>query len=107
MVDKSHPSPGITTGIALQAGYVVRIPVVAFGMSLGLFLAITFILCVGFDLIFPEVAMYETWSKLLPGFTWLSFPSFLLGLVETFAYGWYVAMIFGPLFNYFAARWSR
>jgi hypothetical protein len=80
-----------------------RIPVIAFGLSLGLFLAITYVLCVGFDLLFPGQAMYQTWLRLLPGFTWLTWPSFLLGLVESFAYGWYVALIFGPLFNFFAS----
>lgn len=82
-----------------------RIPVLALGMSLGLFLAITFTLCVGFDLIFPGRAMYETWLRLLPGFTWLSGPGFLLGLAESFAYGWFFALVFGPLFNLFAGRW--
>jgi hypothetical protein len=81
-----------------------RIPLVIFGLSLGLFLAISYVLCVGFDLIFPGQAMYQTWLRLLPGFTWLTWPSFVLGLVESFAYGWYVALIFCPLFNFFAAR---
>lgn len=96
----------IGPGTRLPAAESPRIPVPAFGMSLSLFLAITFVLCVGFDLLFPEMAMYEIWSKLLPGFTWLSWPSFLLGLIESFAYGWYVALILGPLFNFFARRWS-
>ena len=73
-------------------------------MSLGLFLAITFVLCVLFDLWFPEMAMYETWLRLLPGVIWFTWPSFFLGLAESFAYGWYVALIFAPLFNFFAAR---
>lgn len=81
-----------------------RIPVFAFGMSLGLFLAITFVLCVGFDLMFPGMAMYESWMRFLPGFTWLSWPSFALGLIESYAYGWYVALVLGPLFNFFSAR---
>lgn len=81
-----------------------RLPVAALGMSLGLFLAITFVACVGFDLLFPAQAMAKVWMPLLPGFVWLSWSSFLLGLLESFAYGWYVALIFGPLFNYFAAR---
>ena len=76
-------------------------------MSLGIFLAVTFVLCVLFDLWFPEAAMYETWLKLLPGFTWLTWPSFFLGLAESFAYGWYIALIFGPLFNLFASRFNR
>jgi 2TM family of unknown function (DUF5676) len=91
-------------GIPLHpSGEAPRIPLVAFGLSLGLFLAITYVLCVGLDLIFPGQAMYQTWLSLLPGFTWLTWPSFVLGLIESFAYGWYVALIFCPLFNFFAA----
>lgn len=94
------------SGTVLDGTRSLRIPVFVLGTSLGLFLAVTFVLCVVFDLIFPEQAMYQTWLRLLPGFTWLTWPSFLLGLVESFAYGWYVALIFGPLFNFFAARWA-
>ncbi len=71
------------------------------GNALGAFLAISFTLCVAFDLLFPGFAMYAAWEKLLPGFTWISVASFLLGLVETFAYGWYAAVIFVPLYNCF------
>lgn len=89
----------------LKAEYQVkpRIPIVVFGLSLGIFFSITFVLCVSFDLLFPDQAMYKTWLKLLPGFTWLSWPSFFLGLGESFAYGWYVALVFCPLFNFFAS----
>ncbi len=83
---------------------VPRIPLVAFGLSLGLFLTITYLLCVGFDLLLPDQSMHESWQRFLPGFVWLTWPGFLLGLVESFAYGWYVALIFCPLFNFFAAR---
>ncbi|MCB1519126.1 MAG: hypothetical protein KDJ37_00965 [Hyphomicrobiaceae bacterium] len=95
------------SGTRLPVSDVPRIPVFAFGMSLGLFLALTYVLCVGFDLLFPGMAMYESWLRFLPGVTWLTWPSFLLGLVESFAYGWYVALVFGPLYNFFAARSTR
>lgn len=95
-----------SSGTPLVATQAPRIPVFAFGMGLGLFIAITFALCVGFDLLFPGMAMYQTWLRLLPGFTWLTWPSFLFGLAESFAYGWYVALVFGPLFNFFARRWA-
>ncbi|MDA8093283.1 MAG: DUF5676 family membrane protein [Betaproteobacteria bacterium] len=65
-----------------------RIPLVTFGLSFGLFLAITYVLCVGFDLLFPAQSMHQSWQSLLPGFAWLSWSSFLLGLVESFAYAW-------------------
>ncbi len=91
-------------GTPLPARLAPRISVAALGMSLGIFLALTFVLCVLFDLWLPEQEMHQTWQRLLPGFTWLSWPSFFLGLVESFAYGWYVALIFGPLYNVFAAK---
>ncbi|MHB1666445.1 DUF5676 family membrane protein [Thiomonas sp.] len=84
-----------------------RLPVAALGMSLGIFLAITFAACVAFDILFPGQAMYRSWLRLLPGFIWLSWSSFLLGLAESFGYGWFVALIFGPLFNYFAAKLTQ
>jgi hypothetical protein len=94
-------------GTRLPVEAVPRIPIVALGMGLGIFLTITFVLCVVFDLMFPGMAMYESWLRFLPGVTWLTWPSFFLGLIESFAYGWYVALIFGPLYNYFAARSGR
>ncbi len=91
-------------GTQLPGRIVPLIPVVSLGMSLGTFIALTFVLCVLFDLWFPALAMNSVWGKLLPGFTWISWPSFFLGLVESFGYGWYIALIFGPLFNFFSAR---
>jgi hypothetical protein len=44
-------------------------------------------------------------TTFLPGFELLSWRSFCLGLVESFAWGWYVALIFGPLYNFFARHW--
>ncbi len=84
-----------------------RISLYALGMSLGLFLVISFVLCVLFDLLFPGYAMNRVWAPLFPGFTWLSWPSFLIGLVESFAYGWYIAVILCPLYNIFAARAAK
>ncbi len=97
----------ITSGTPITINESPRLPVLALGMSLGLFIAVTYMLCVAFDLLFPSMAMYQTWLQLLPGFTWLSWPSFILGLAESFAYGWYVALVFAPLFNFFSRRWNR
>ena len=74
------------------------------GLTLGTFFSITFVLCVVFDLIFPGQAMYEAWIRLLPGFTWISWGSFFLGVIESFLYGFYVALVFVPLYNFFGAK---
>ena len=81
-----------------------HIPVFALGTSLSLLFAITFVVCVVFDLLFPTLAMRDVWLPLLPGVTWLSWQSFALGLIESIAYGWYVALIFGPAYNWLASR---
>lgn len=81
-----------------------RIRVIAFGTSLSLFLIISYILCVVFDLLFPAYAMHLAWAPLLPGFVWLTWTGFLIGLIGVLAYAWYIALIFGPLYNFFATR---
>ena len=79
----------------------------AIGHASSLFLAIRFALCVAFDLLFPAHAMYQAWQKLLPGFEWISLKSFLVGLVESYGYGWYFTLIWVPLYNFFAGRSKR
>jgi hypothetical protein len=83
---------------------VRRLRFVPVGMSLGLLLAISYVLCVALGLIWWDAGLHQPWLQFLPGFTWLSPGTFLLGLVESFAYGWYVALVFVPLFNFFSTR---
>ena len=93
-------------GVPLSAHAARTIPVFALGLSLSLFLAISYVLCVIGYLVFPGLPInHAALAIFLPGFELLSWPTFLLGLVESFAYGWYVALIFGPLYNFFATRW--
>lgn len=51
--------------------------------------------------------MYQAWIRLLPGFEWISWRSFLLGLIESFLYGIYVALVFVPLYNFFKGRLEK
>lgn len=80
-----------------------RISLTAIGHATSLLFAISFSLCVIFDLLFPEYAMYKSWYKLLPGFEWISWKSFFIGLIESYGYGWYFALIWVPLYNVFSA----
>lgn len=81
-----------------------RLAIVPVGLSLGLFLAITYVLCVLFGLLISERGIHQLLAQLVPGFTWITWPSFFLGLVWSFILGWYVAVVFVPLFNFFSAR---
>jgi len=80
------------------------ISLTAVGHATSLFLAVTFILCVLWGLLLPEYVMYPSWRILLPGFEWLSWRSFILGLVESWSYGWYFALIWVPIYNFFAGH---
>ncbi len=89
----------------LPAQAAPRIPVFALGMALSVSLAITYLICVLGYLFFPNLPIqHSALATFLPGFTLLSWPSFFLGLLESFGWGWYVALVFGPLYNFFAAR---
>ena len=80
------------------------IPVVPLGIALSGLLGISFVVCVLGYLLFPDLPIAHSALPLfLPGFTLLSWSSFCLGLFESIAWGWYIALVFAPLYN-FAAR---
>jgi hypothetical protein len=82
-----------------------KLRIVPVGHTLSVFLVITYLLCVIFGLLVPaEFHMYQAWTPLLPGFEWLTWPGFLFGLVDSYVYGWYIAVLFVPLFRFFARR---
>ncbi|MEK1855720.1 MAG: hypothetical protein AAAC48_28630 [Phyllobacterium sp.] len=81
-----------------------RLPIVPLGLSVGSFFVITYVLCVLFGILVADRGMHQLLPQLLPGFTWITWPSIFLGLAWSFLYGWYVAVVFGPLFNFFSAR---
>ncbi len=73
------------------------------GLSLSAIFALTYALCVIWDLVFPGWAMYRIWQGLFPGFSW-SVAGFLVGLVETIIYSFYAAVVFVPAYNYLHRR---
>jgi hypothetical protein len=102
----ADPQAGRPLSIPLPTYTPRTIPVLALGMALSLFLVISYVLCVMGYLVFPGLPVnHAALAIFLPGFELLSWPTFLLGLVESFAWGWYITLIFGPLYNFFATRW--
>ena len=76
--------------------------------SLGIFMAITFILCVLYGLVVPQRlhGMSDFLEAVLPAFKWLTFGGFLLGIVESFLYGAYIGIVFVPIHNFLSKRIS-
>ena len=75
--------------------------------ALGIFTAISFVLCVIYGLIVPpSLHMAVLLEMVLPAFKWLTFWGFWLGLIESFLYGAYVGLVFVPIYNFLARRWG-
>jgi hypothetical protein len=51
---------------------------------------------------FPRA--HASLSIFLSGFELLSWRSFFLGLIESFIWGWYIAVVLAPLYNFFGRR---
>jgi hypothetical protein len=82
----------------------IRLSIVPLGLSLASFLVITYVLCVLFGIFVSERGLHQLFSQVMPGFTWITWWSFCLGLLWSFILGWYIAVVFAPLFNFFGAR---
>lgn len=75
--------------------------------SLGLFTAVSFVLCVIYGLVTPQTLHMHTFLEaVLPAFKWLTWWGVLLGLVESFLYGVYAGLVFVPIYNFLHKRWS-
>ena len=75
------------------------------GLSLSTFFAISYVICIMGYLLMPDFPVrHEALAIFLPGFQLLSWQSYFLGLIESFVWGWYIAAVFAPLYNFFGRR---
>lgn len=93
------------TQASSQPSVFRTVPVVTLGMSLSLFFALSFVLCVLGYLVMPGLPVrHEALALFLPGFELLTWQGFVIGLAESYAWGWYIALVFGSIYNFFARR---
>ncbi len=72
------------------------ISIITLGLSFSVFFASTYSICIVGYLLLPGLPVqHAALSIFLPGFDLLSWRSFFLGLVESFIWGWYIAVVFG------------
>lgn len=73
--------------------------------TLAVFAAVVFALDMLFGVLLPNWwVMQKAYELLLPGFIFISWGAFLLGLVESFIGGFLTAVLFVPIYNYFVSR---
>ncbi len=102
MTVQSNPSPDGRASGPSQSLAKTPIDISSLGWALSSFFVITYTLCIAFGVVIPDWEMHRPWLQFFPGFEWLTIQGFVIGLVEAFIYGWYVAVVFGPLYNFFA-----
>lgn len=68
--------------------------------ALGLTAALLYLLCIAYGLTNPSSGhMREFLTIALPGFEWLTWKGFLIGLVKSFLTGVLVGLIYAPVYN--------
>ena len=104
MQSMAGPRPGAQSDVSR----VGAIPIVTLGLSLSLFFVISYVICIAGYLWVPGFPVqHAALSIFLPGFELLSWRSFCLGMAESFIWGWYIALVFGSLYNFFSRRIER
>jgi hypothetical protein len=68
--------------------------------SLGTFLVVAYLACLALALVVPDRGLHAAWLQFFPGFTW-TWQGILIGLAESFVYGWVSGVVFAPIFNFF------
>jgi len=82
------------------------IPIITLGRAFSAFFIVSYTICILGYLLFPAFPVqHELLTIFLPGFRLLSWHTFFLGLIESFIWGWYIAVVFGAIYNFFA-RWA-
>jgi hypothetical protein len=98
-----------TAGIAGARGHHEiegrQISILVLGRALSAFFIVSYGICILGYLVFPGLPVqHSSLSIFLPGFTLLSWHTFFLGLGESFLWGWYIAIVFGAIYNFFLRR---
>lgn len=73
---------------------------VALGLSLGTFLVIAYLACIALALVVPNLGLHQPWLQFYPGFAWTPL-GLLIGLVESFLYGFVSGLVFAPIANFY------
>lgn len=82
-----------------------QLSILPLGLGLSIFFVVSFAICVAGFYLLPQLpTAHGALAIPLPGFEFGSWPKFCLGAAESFAWGWYIALVFGPIYNFFAAR---
>ena len=107
-MSQTQSMSGPRIGVRSNGGQAASIRIVTLGLSLSVFFVISYVICIAGYLLLPGFPVqHSALSIFLPGFELLSWRSFCLGMAESFIWGWYIALVFGALYNFICRRIER
>jgi hypothetical protein len=75
--------------------------------ALGLTSVVLYLLCLAYGATNPASGHMSEFLKLaLPGFEWLTWTGFLIGLIKSFLYGALGGLVYVPIYNWIGERWG-
>ena len=75
--------------------------------SLAIWAAFTFVFCVVYGMVTPaNMHMTAFLEQILPGFVWLTWLGFFVGLLQSFLYGAYAGLVYVPIYNFLYRKWG-
>ena len=75
--------------------------------SLAIWAALSFTLCVAYGMVTPaSMHMTAFLEQILPGFVWLTWLGFFVGLLQSFLYGAYAGLVYVPIYNFLHRKWG-
>ena len=107
-MSQTQSMSGYQPGVRSDAKATATISIMILGLSLSVFFVISYLICISGYLLLPAwPVQHAALSIFLPAFELLSWRSFCLGMAESFVWGWYIALVFAPLYNLFSRRVAR
>ena len=104
-MSQTQSMAGLRPRVQFSTGQPGAISIVMLGLSLSLFFVISYVICIAGYLLAPDFPVQHAALLIfLPGFELLTWRSFCLGMAESFIWGWYIAVVFGLLLNFFSRR---
>jgi hypothetical protein len=104
----SNAFPGADNRPGATLDKLPRIPVLALGISLSIFLPISYILCLLILFLFPHLPFnHSVLIFFVPSLDDADGYTLAMGLAEAFADGWWIALGFGAIYNFMVRRLER
>jgi hypothetical protein len=95
-----------STNISFSSGGKAMLNIKVVTWSLAIWTTFSFVFCVVFGLLTPSTPhMTAFLENILPGFEWLTWRGFFIGLVQSFLYGAYAGLIYVPIYNFLHRTW--